>query len=144
MQADLKGEQLVRDSFTAALAAGQPGLITSSAYNRLPQTPTAIIALGKAAGAMAAAVRDAGYRGVGLVITTDENHRQIAGFECFASAHPVPDERGLAAATAVEKMALGLGAKDHLLLLISGGGSALLPAPAIGTCWNKYNNEITR
>jgi glycerate 2-kinase len=132
MQADLKGEQLVRDSFTAALAAGQPGLITSSAYNRLPQTPTAIIALGKAAGAMAAAVRDAGYRGVGLVITTDENHRQIAGFECFASAHPVPDERGLAAATAVEKMALWLGAKDHLLLLISGGGSALLPAPAIG------------
>jgi len=107
MQADLKGEQLVRDSFTAALAAGQPGLITSSAYNRLPQTPTAIIALGKAAGAMAAAVRDAGYQGVGLVITTDENHRQIAGFECFASAHPVPDERGLAAATAVEKNGFG-------------------------------------
>jgi len=132
MQADPNGEQLVRDSFTAALAAGQPGPITATAYAWLHRPPTAVLALGKAAGAMAKAVRDAGYTGPGLVITTDENHRQIAGFDCFASAHPVPDERGLVAATAVERMVLGLGADDHLLLLISGGGSALLPAPAEG------------
>ena len=78
------------------------------------------------------AVHDCGYDGPGLVITTDENHRHIDGFNCIASAHPVPDKRGLDAANAVETLASGLDETDHLLLLISGGGSALLPAPASG------------
>ena len=81
---------------------------------------------------MADAVRNCGYDGPGLVITNDENHRNIDGFNCIASAHPVPDKRGLGAADAVEKLASGLDETDHLLLLISGGGSALLPAPASG------------
>ncbi len=132
MHFDASFEALVRNSFAAALAAGQPDRITRSAYAALDQQPTAVIALGKAAGAMAAAVRDGGYDGSGLVITTDENHRQIDGFDCFASAHPVPDERGLAAAIAVENLVKSLGQADHLLLLISGGGSALLPAPSNG------------
>ena len=51
---------------------------------------------------------------------------------CFASSHPVPDARGLAASEAVMGFASGLSADDHLLLLVSGGGSALLPAPADG------------
>ena len=132
MNFDVSFEALVRNSFAAALAAGQPDRITRSAYAALDQQPTAVIALGKAAGAMAAAVRDGGYDGSGLVITTDENHRQIDGFDCFASAHPVPDERGIAAAIAVENLVKSLGQADHLLLLISGGGSALLPAPSNG------------
>jgi len=132
MHFDASFEALVRNSFAAALAAGQPNRITQSAYAALVQQPTAVIALGKAAGAMAAAVRSSGYEGSGLVITTDENHRQIDDFDCFASAHPVPDERGLAAAIAVENLVKSLDQADHLLLLISGGGSALLPAPSIG------------
>ena len=132
MNFDASFEALVRNSFAAALAAGQPDRITQSAYSSLDQQPTAVIALGKAAGAMAVAVRNRGYDGSGLVITTDENHRQIDGFDCFASAHPVPDERGLAAAIAVENLVKSLGKVDHLLLLISGGGSALLPAPSSG------------
>ena len=84
MHFDASFEALVRNSFAAALAAGQPDRITRSAYAALDQQPTAVIALGKAAGAMAAAVRDGGYDGSGLVITTDENHRQIDGFDCFA------------------------------------------------------------
>ena len=132
MHFDASFEALARNSFAAALAAGQPDRITRSAYAALDQQPTAVIALGKAAGAMAAAVCNGGYDGSGLVITTDENHRQIDGFDCFASAHPVPDERGLAAAILVENRVKSLGQADHLLLLISGGGSALLPAPSNG------------
>jgi hydroxypyruvate reductase len=109
MHFDAAFEALARNSFAAALAAGQPDRITRSAYAALDQQPTAVIALGKAAGAMAAAVRNGGYDGSGLVITTDENHRQIDGFDCFASAHPVPDERGLAAAIAVENLVKSLG-----------------------------------
>ena len=56
MNFDASFEALVRNSFAAALAAGQPDRVTQSAYAALDQQPTAVIALGKAAGAMAAAV----------------------------------------------------------------------------------------
>jgi hydroxypyruvate reductase len=122
----------LRDAFAAALRAGLPEQITTNACRRLGVPPTAVIALGKAAGAMADGVRAAGIMAPGVVITTDENHRAIDGFDCLAASHPVPDERGLAAAEAVRELVAGLGEDDHLLLLISGGGSALLPAPAAG------------
>ena len=125
-------KKIISDGFSAALAAGIPDQITQDAYLELDKPPSHVIALGKAAGAMAEAVRDCGYDGTGIVITTDENHRHIDGFSCIASAHPVPDERGLRAAKAMETFVSGLGETDHLLLLISGGGSALLPAPASG------------
>jgi hydroxypyruvate reductase len=48
------------------------------------------------------------------------------------AGHPVPDERGEEAARAVEALAQGLGESDLLLLLLSGGASALLPAPCPG------------
>ena len=48
------------------------------------------------------------------------------------AGHPVPDEAGRHAADEVESLARGLGADDLLLLLVSGGASALLPAPAAG------------
>ena len=44
----------------------------------------------------------------------------------------MPDSRGLQAAGKVAALVDTLGVDDHLLLLISGGGSALLPAPASG------------
>ena len=125
-------QNIVRNGFAAALAVGDPCSITREAYWGIRKPPNIIIALGKAAGAMAAAVRAAGYDGTGLVITNDENHRKIAGFDCFASAHPTPDERGIAAAKAIEDIVSPLNESDHLLLLISGGGSALAPAPAAG------------
>ncbi len=46
--------------------------------------------------------------------------------------HPVPDARGLEAAREVERLAKGLGRDDLLLVLLSGGASALLPAPSEG------------
>jgi len=48
------------------------------------------------------------------------------------AGHPVPDEAGRRAAEEVESLARGLGANDLLLLLVSGGASALLPAPVEG------------
>ena len=121
----------LRAAFDAALKAGQPLRITQSACQGITP-PTAVIALGKAAGAMTDGARAAGVTAPGILITTDENHRQIDGFECLAASHPVPDPRGLQAAGKVAALVERLGADDHLLLLISGGGSALLPAPASG------------
>jgi hydroxypyruvate reductase len=50
----------------------------------------------------------------------------------LTASHPVPDERGLAAAREVAALARSLGRDDLLLVLLSGGASALLPAPAEG------------
>ena len=122
----------LRDAFDAALAAGHPAAVTRAAMQRLNAEPTVIIAIGKAAASMAGAVREAGCKAPGLIVTTDESHVDIDGMKTFASAHPVPDARGLAASAAVSELASSLGEDDHLLLLISGGGSALLPAPANG------------
>ena len=48
------------------------------------------------------------------------------------AGHPVPDARGQAAAQEVEALVDGLGPQDALLVLLSGGASALLPAPSPG------------
>ena len=121
-----------RAAFTGALEAGHPRAVTTQAMARLDAAPTYIIAIGKAAAAMAQAVRDSGCTAPGIVVTHDEGFAEIDNMRCFASAHPVPDARGLAASEAVIRAANELGADDHLLLLISGGGSALLPAPTDG------------
>ena len=121
----------IKAAFDAALLAGQPVRTTQLACHAIA-TPTMVIALGKAAGAMAEGARAAGVTAPGIIITTDENHRQIEGYDCVAASHPVPDWRGLRAAEKVIDLVTPLKAEDHLLLLISGGGSALLPAPASG------------
>ena len=123
---------LVGDIFAAGLAAGHPHDVTMAAMVALDAPPSHVIAIGKAGAAMAQAVRDADCNAPGIVVTHDEGFAEIDGMRCFASAHPVPDARGRDAASALAEMAAGLGAEDHLLLLISGGGSALVPAPADG------------
>ena len=125
-------KSLVRRAFDAAVAAGHPGGVTRTAMARLESRPTAIISVGKAAASMAQAVRDYGCDAPGILVTTDESFAEVSGMVGFASAHPVPDERGIRAGVTVTQLVDGLTADDHLLLLVSGGGSALLPAPAEG------------
>ena len=123
-----QAEQALR----SALDAAAPEKVMAASLANLNTAPSQIFALGKAAGAMAEGARAAGVTAPGIIITTDENHRQVDGFDCIAASHPVPDARGLRAAEKVKDLVKRLKADDHLLLLISGGGSALLPAPAGG------------
>ena len=46
------------------------------------------------------------------------------------AGHPVPDARGLAASARLLEVARRAGEDDLVLFLVSGGGSALTPAPA--------------
>jgi hydroxypyruvate reductase len=53
-----------------------------------------------------------------------------AGIEVVASDHPTPSTRSVAAGIAARAFVGSLRPEDHLVVLISGGGSALLCAPA--------------
>lgn len=92
-----------------------------------------VVALGKAACAMteaALSVLPAAERT--LVVTNYENATPVEGAEVIAAGHPVPDENGLRAGEAVLSMLVDAGPRDRVLVLVSGGGSALLPAPVDG------------
>ncbi len=94
-----------------------------------------VVAIGKAASPMArAAVGILGDRiDAGFLLTKDGHvDGPPAGFAVFEAAHPVPDERGIAATKAILDAVNELGASDVVLALISGGGSALFEAPVPG------------
>jgi hydroxypyruvate reductase len=95
-----------------------------------------IVAFGKAAVTMAEAAAEMvsveDFPGPGVVAVNPENFAPQDRFRVFAAGHPVPDAVGVAAAEAVEEYLTDSQESDALLVLVSGGGSALLPAPAPG------------
>ena len=104
-----------------------------------------LLAVGKAAPAMAKAVSGVlGSRLDGGIVVTKHGHAsaEVAPFDVFESAHPTPDEQGAAAAQEVEKLLAQLNARDLLICAISGGASALLPAPVAGLSLDE-KKEIT-
>lgn len=125
--------QLLRTMFDAAIASAQPALVVPP---HLPAPPTGrliVVGAGKASAAMARAVEDH-YPGPleGLVVTRYGYAVPCERIEIVEAAHPVPDEAGQRAAQRMQALLTGLSADDVVLCLISGGGSALLPAPAEG------------
>lgn len=93
-----------------------------------------VVGAGKAGGAMALAVEEAlaGHAAEGLVAVKDAAGPAPARIRLVEAGHPVPDARGQAAAAAILGLAESAGRDDLVLCLISGGGSALLPAPVAG------------
>ena len=130
----MRGE--ARALFDVAVAAADPAVAVRCALAGAPVAGERIwlVAVGKAARSMAgAALEVLGARVAGaLVVTNAENAAPLAGAEVHVAGHPVPDAGGLRAAEAVEGMLARAGAGDVVLALISGGGSALLPAPVAG------------
>jgi hydroxypyruvate reductase len=55
-----------------------------------------------------------------------------SGARWFQSAHPVPDHRSVVAAHAVREVSSQAGVNDLLVVLLSGGASALMALPADG------------
>jgi glycerate 2-kinase len=128
-----------RALYDVGVAAAEPGAAVARHMSSVLADPPGqggrwqIIALGKAAGAMCAAAMVAlPQDSAALVVTNRENAAPLAGARVLAAGHPEPDEDGAAAARAVEACLAALGPQDRLLALISGGGSALLPAPVAG------------
>lgn len=94
-----------------------------------------IVAIGKAASAMAASATSLlGDRVRGGVIVTRDGHASSApdGLEVRFAGHPVPDARSMEAGRFLLESVAAIGAGDVMLVLLSGGGSALTSCPADG------------
>src|SRR5947208_11169412 len=127
-----------RAIWRAALGAGNVGPLVDRALQRLSVDPTHpswrhvfVFGCGKASGAMAAALERAlGQRITeGLVVVKDGYTVLTERIIVKQAGHPLPDARGQAAAEAIVNRVRAAGAEDLILFLISGGGSALTPAP---------------
>ena len=124
-----------RAVFDAALRAGDVGPLVHRALEGLtlpPRGRVLVVGAGKASGAMAAAAEAAlGDRVADGVVAVKDGHlaptRRVRLLE---AGHPVPDRRGAEAARAIRDLASTAAADDLVLVLVSGGGSALTPAPA--------------
>ncbi|MDO9269920.1 MAG: glycerate-2-kinase family protein, partial [Methylobacter sp.] len=93
-----------------------------------------VIAFGKAACAMAQAASDiipARMRsGRGIAVTNYENVTCVDKVDVIGAAHPLPDAAGFKAAQLIAERARNAKANELVLVLVSGGGSALIPYPA--------------
>ena len=148
---DLDREGALRERaravFEAGVTAADPEAALRAALAARPLAPVTgrreIVAVGKAARAMARAALAVLGTAPALIVTNRENAVPLDGAQVLAAGHPVPDADGAQASEAVLARAAALGAQDELLVLVSGGGSALLPAPAPGLSLDD-KAEVTR
>lgn len=91
-----------------------------------------VLGAGKAAAPMARAVEAilGDHIAGGLVVVKDGYGGPTRTVRVVEASHPVPDERGQAAALDLRRLAESAGREDLVVFLLSGGASALLPAPA--------------
>jgi len=115
--------------FMAGVDEADPASAVEEALKDRTFTRPTIVAVGKAARTMAQAAMKHVRAETVLVVTNYENAAPLDGAEVRGAAHPVPDVEGARAAQRVESV-LSM-AQGDVIALISGGGSALLPAPVM-------------
>jgi glycerate 2-kinase len=151
--------QQAREIFDAALRAVDPeeailghmkltdGVLTVGEgtfplkdYNRI-----FVVGAGKADAPMAKAVeRLLGHHvSDGIIVVKDGHGLPLKGIRIHEASHPVPDERGVSGTEEVLSLVRNADEHDLVICLISGGGSALLAAPAEGISL-KDKQEVTQ
>ena len=126
----------LRSAFRAAIDQADPEAAVArhmTALSRNANGRVIVIAAGKAAPAMLrGAMAHLGQDIEALCVTHKENQDRIENIPFFNSGHPIPDDVGLDATQKITEVLAGTTADDQVIALISGGASALLPAPAQG------------
>ncbi|WP_428926101.1 glycerate kinase type-2 family protein [Marinibacterium sp. SX1] len=125
-------EQLLRGLWDAGVDAVGGHASVARAVADMDR-PDRIVAVGKAAGAMTRAALDRWPDLPALVVTKDGHADEVPeGATVIEAAHPVPDDRSLTGGRALLDCVSDMGPDSHLLLLVSGGASALAEAPVDG------------
>lgn len=87
---------------------------------------------GNAGGRMASAIEGALGERISRGVVVTDAPEETGGIEVLPGDHPVPSERGVGSTRAMLDLADEVGEETLAVVLISGGGSALMPAPAEG------------
>ncbi|MFQ5625823.1 MAG: glycerate kinase, partial [Methyloligellaceae bacterium] len=136
--------------FEAAVEAANPLHCVPPALPEPPQNGRLIIlGAGKGAAAMVQAAEqhylagDAAVKLLGCAVTRTGFASPAKAVEMLEAGHPVPTSASVAAATRALGFARGARDKDLVLVLLSGGASALWTAPAKGVTLEE-KQDVTR
>ncbi len=129
-------ERLVLDYFESLKNAGDKFTVRTKDGREFEFRGVYVVAIGKAAYPMAKAVNEIFGERIrdGVVVTKYGYSRsdRIGVMEVIEARHPVPDENSLRGAERGLEIAGKVGEEDLLILLVSGGGSALFAMPENG------------
>ena len=112
----------------------QPAIAVKKALKdfKRPKGKTIMVAIGKAAYAMAKETIETIDIDEGLVVTKYGHSKgKLKNTTIIESGHPIPDENSIKGANAAIEMCSKLTKEDTVIFLISGGGSALFEAPLV-------------
>lgn len=123
----------LKDLFWAAVEAADPLKALARELPESRECPVAVMGAGKGAAQLARAFEELWLGPIRGVVVT----RYGFGVNCkhvrvLEAAHPIPDENGVKASSELLNLANSLSEKDLAVVLITGGGSALLPLPPEG------------
>jgi len=145
-------EKLYRSAqiiINGAIKANMPGTAVREALkNRQFSKNLSLLAIGKAAWTMAkSADEELGERIKRGIVITKYGHSlgDIQGMEIIEAGHPLSDKNTVAGTEKAVDMARNLNEGDELLLLVSGGGSALFEKPLPGITMEdivKINSQL--
>lgn len=115
----------------SALAPAEGGVLAGGSF--IAARRVVVLAFGKAATGMSLGAADSlGPLVTRGLVVTDQTQSPPDWAELLVGGHPVPDEGSVRAGESAIDLARGVGPDELLLALVSGGGSALLEAPAEG------------
>jgi glycerate 2-kinase len=142
------GKQIVREIFRDTLAAldiprvmelkltlsGSTLVLEEAAIDLSACSSVFVVAIGKAAHAMAAGLRSFlpnSYQFRGVVAAPTKPETPIPGLEYFVAGHPNPNEESWRSAEAILALLRGADEQSVVFFLLSGGGSALTELPIV-------------
>lgn len=131
---DSRAKDALNRIFMAAVASADPAKVLQQHLPSPPKGRCVVVGAGKASAAVAAAL-EAAWPHVdlsGVVVTRYGHAVPTSRIEIIEASHPVPDDKSAEAAKRILAAVEGLTADDMVIALISGGGSALMVAPAEG------------
>ncbi len=103
--------------------------VGSRSFTDVDPHDVVIVAIGKAAAAMAIGAHDAVGTSRGIVVTT---HGTDAPYPLCVGSHPIPDDKSVRCGEALLSLVAATRPSDVVVFLVSGGGSAVAVAPVEG------------